>query len=373
VLGYRSGYEKAPERSGVTTYDPRRAAAGVNLVVSGHRPEATLMDMHGRVLHRWSSEAPASYGVPPQRNFWRRVELLDGGQLLAIFDPYGMIKLDKDSRLLWATDASDHIHHDLFVGADGLIHTLGRRYGKRPDLHERLTFAQDTIVVLDPAGRPLRRNAILDAFENSPFAAEMKQRIRASTAGVTGEVWEDFHANTIEVLDGSLAERSPVLKRGNIVSCTPHNNAVFIIDPDAVAVVWNWFGPWQRIHEPQITDRGRLLLFHNDGYHANRAAASQVLEYDLLTRQLVWAYQGRSEAPATRFFSGTSSTVRRLPNGNTLIVVTESGRAIEVTPDQDVVWEFFNPERAGEQRELIASLFQLERIPPARVQAWLGP
>ena len=92
----------------------------------------------------------------------------------------------------------------------------------------------------------------------------------------------------------------------------------------------------------------------------------------MLDRRLVWAYAGRDDTPATRFFSGTSSTVQRLPNGNTLIVVTESGRAIEVTAERDVVWEFFNPERAGERRELIASLFQLQRIPRARVDGWLG-
>jgi hypothetical protein len=55
---------------------------------------------------------------------------------------------------------------------------------------------------------------------------------------------------------------------------------------------------------------------------------------------------------------------RRLPNGNTLIVESQAGRAIEVTPDQEIVWEFVHPHRAGPQDELIAQLFDVVRLPP---------
>ncbi len=370
ALGYLAGYRRAPERSGVTAYDPERAQPGYNLWVSGHAPYAALADLRGRVLHAWSIEPPPGYPVPPERRFWRRVQLLDDGALLAIFDPFGMVKLDRDSNLIWATDPAARLHHDLFVAADGTIHTLGKRERKIPDLHPRLTFGEDMVVTLGPDGTIRRRVSILEAFESSPWAEEIKASIRKSAALAPGDVWEDFHANTIEVLDGSLAPLSPVFAAGNVVSASPGHNNVFILDPDAPAVVWNWFGPWRRIHEPQILAGGRLLLFHNNGHQ--EGALSQALEYDLLSRRPTWSYDGRADDPATRFFSGTSSTVERLANGNTLIVVTESGRAIEVTPDGTVVWEFFNPERAGADGDLIASLFQLQRVPRERVEPWLG-
>ncbi len=65
-----------------------------------------------------------------------------------------------------------------------------------------------------------------------------------------------------------------------------------------------------------------------------------------------------------RFFSELCGTCQRLPNGNTLITESTRGRAFEVTPDKEIVWEFFNPHRAGENDELIATLFELIRIPP---------
>jgi hypothetical protein len=369
---YLAGYRPPTGPSGVLMHDAASAQPGYNLLVSGHAPYAALMDNDGEVVHEWTLDPPAGYRVPPQRRFWRRVLLLDDGELLAIFDPFGIVKLAADSALLWAMSPDVHAHHDLVVTDEGLIYVLGKRYRKIPELHERLTFGEDLVVVIDPADGTTRHSfSILEAFENSPYGAEMKERIRVSAATAPGNGWEDFHANTIDVFDGSLAHMSPLFKAGNVISCSPAHNNVFIIDPEAGAVVWNWFGPWRRIHESRVLPGGRLLLFHNNGYQPDGSARSQALEYDLLSRSLLWSYEGTPADPASHFFSGTSSTVERLPNGNTLIVVTESGRAIEVTPEHRVVWEFFNPQRAGDHDELIASLFQLQRIPAHRVDPWL--
>jgi len=309
----------------VTIHDEELAFPGYNLVVSGHAPEAWLMDMGGRVVHRWKREAPVEYGVQPQRNFWRRVELLESGELLAIFDPYGMLKLDRESRSIWATPSTDHIHHDLSATADGLIYTLGKRHRKIPELDDRLTFGEDLILVLDPDGRVIDRLSILEAFMRSPFGDEILDGIRAGLVHATGDAWEDFHANTIQVLDGSLERLGPAFEAGNVVSCSPHVDNVFIVDLETRSVVWNWSGPWRRIHEPQVLPTGTLVLFHNNGLEPALSSFSEVVEYDLLEREQTWIYDGRPRPNHEGFFSGTSSTVERLPNGNTLIVVTEAG------------------------------------------------
>ena len=77
------------------------------------------MDMEGNHLHKWKRDV---YSVwhdykPPNgsRNHevWRRVHLLENGDLLAIFEGIGIIKIDKNSKLLWASP--NKAHHDLFV------------------------------------------------------------------------------------------------------------------------------------------------------------------------------------------------------------------------------------------------------------------
>ena len=82
---------------------------------------------------------------------------------------------------------------------------------------------------------------------------------------------------------------------------------------------------------------------------------------------LDWTYEG---TPKERFFTKGSGVAQRLPNQNTLITETDYGRAFEVTPEGEIVWQFFNPFRAGPGNTRVASLFALVRVPPEYVR-WL--
>ena len=81
-----------------------------------------------------------------------------------------------------------------------------------------------------------------------------------------------------------------------------------------------------------------------------------------------WAYRGSPSAP---FYSKTCGTAYRLANGNTLINESDGGRAFELSPENEIVWEFFNPHRGGESLQYIACLFDLVRVEAAEVDAWL--
>jgi hypothetical protein len=59
------------------------------------------------------------------------------------------------------------------------------------------------------------------------------------------------------------------------------------------------------------------------------------------------------------------SAQERLANGNTLITESEGGRLFEVTPEGEIVWEYLNPVRGGEDGELIAVVSWGQRIDPA--------
>ena len=117
-------------------------------------------------------------------------------------------------------------------------------------------------------------------------------------------------------------------------------------------------------HAPVYTQNGDLLLFDNRG----RPQSSSVLELDPASLETVWRYRGSAEAP---FFSATCGAVERLAHGNTLITESDAGRAFELAPDGEIVWEFYNPHRAGEQDELIATLFEMVRLPADFPVGWV--
>jgi hypothetical protein len=117
-------------------------------------------------------------------------------------------------------------------------------------------------------------------------------------------------------------------------------------------------------HDPIPLENGHLMVFDNRGYRQK----SRVLEIDPFKRVIVWQYVGSSEAP---FYSKTCGTNQRLPNGNTLITESDNGRAFEVTREGEIVWEFYNPFRAGEQSQFIATLFEMRRVGKEQMD-WLN-
>ena len=136
ALGYVQGSVKATGTGGVSTYDPQKSFEGLNLYLSGHAPSAILMDMEGNHLHTWHYPFEKAWNDYPgpenedHRFFWRRVHLYENGDLLAIFEGLGMIKLDRNSNLLWTSGFMQH--HDLDVHENGDIYVLTRMGAAHP-------------------------------------------------------------------------------------------------------------------------------------------------------------------------------------------------------------------------------------------------
>ncbi|HEY4563431.1 MAG TPA: arylsulfotransferase family protein [Thermoanaerobaculia bacterium] len=353
AIPYLQGYRPAEDHPVVVESDPRAAYDGLNLYVSGHAAEAVLMDMHGRTLHRWRYPLRRLWpdlAKDPEMaklEYWRRAYLYPNGDLLAIYEGLGLVKLDARSRVLWAHRGGTH--HDLCVTGDGTIYTLDREGKIIPRISPRQGVLEDFVTVLDPGGKVLRKISILQAFERSSYAGLLKRM------APEGDI---FHTNTLEVLDGRWASRDPAFRKGNLLISVHRLDTIAVLDPERRTIVWARTGEWRRQHQPTFVDGGRLLLFDNTGAGPER---SRVLELEPLTGKVVWRYGG---APGEDLFSKTLGSCQRLPNGNTLITESENGRALEVTRDGRVVWEFYNPHRAGEHGELVAVLFEVVRLPP---------
>jgi outer membrane protein assembly factor BamB len=209
---------------------------------------------------------------------------------------------------------------------------------------------EDFATLLDPQGRVLRRISILESFERSRWASLLS---RIPQGG--GDI---FHTNTVEVLDGRFAARNPAFRKGNLLISVLKLDTLAVLDPDRAEIVWALTGSWRRQHQPTFLADGRMLLFDNTGPGHDR---SRVIELDPLSGEILWQFGG---TPEVDFFSKTLGSCERLANGNTLITESENGRAFEVTRDGRIVWELNNPYRAGEKGELVAVLFEVQRLPP---------
>jgi hypothetical protein len=357
-IGYLSG-STAPRGTGITLNDTARASTGINLYTSGHEPVAILMDMEGRELHRWKFEfrdafPDSIWADHANTEWWRRAYLYPNGDLLAIVEGFGLLKIDKHSQLLWASPV--HAHHDLDVRPNGDIYVLTREASVIERVNPKDPVLEDFITVLGPDGSEKRKVSLLAAFEGSDF--ENLYRAQNRTHG------DLFHTNSLEVLDDRLAKRLPAFQAGRVLTSMNNLSVIAVVDLDLGRVEWAIKGGNRGQHDPKILDDGHLLLFDN----RSTPGSSQVLEFDLVKGRPVWQYRGSKARP---FFSKHLGTAQRLPNGNTLITESNSGRAFEVDRSKEIVWEFFNPHRAGENDRYIATIFELLRLPPDFPLDWI--
>jgi hypothetical protein len=358
-IGYLTGSAPAGERSGVTVHDDARVAPGLNLVVSGHRPWAALMDMDGSVVHEWQLDFRTAWPgreVSPDitgDEYWRRVLLLDDGGIVAIYEGLGIVRLGRDSELIWAREGG--YHHDLERTPDGGFCVLDREARLVPRISKRHPVLEDFVAYLDANGNVVRRFSLLEAFEQSSFESML-----------VGMDWggDIFHTNTLELLDGRLAAKSPAFRAGNLLISVLMLDTIAVVDTDKETVVWALTGMWRQQHQPTILPNGRMLLFDNKA----GTEVSEVMELDPFSQAVAWSYRG---SPARPFYSETCGSNQRLPNGNTLITESDNGRAFEVTPEGTVVWEYINPNHAGPDGEYVATLFEVVRLPSEKRPGWM--
>jgi hypothetical protein len=359
-----SGTPDGKMRDGVTVDEPGKTYDGYTLFTTTQGARARLLDMRGKVVHEWELSFRKAWPQAPhvpdplddEQIHWFRCHLFPNGDLLAVYHAdgdtpygYGLVKLDKDSKLLWAY--AGHAHHDLDVDEDGTIYTLGQKLASTaPDGLEdlRAPYIADSLAVLSPEGRELQNVPIAECFRDSAyrnlFSASLAEREAPVDRGdlnpspVYGGPLEakgdHVHVNSVKVLRQAHARKFPLFRAGQVLISLRNLHIIAVLDLHERTVVWASRGMWRFQHDPEFLDNGHLLLFDNLG----STRSCRVVEYDPVTQAVPWVYAGENSTPFHALFRGMK---QRLPKGNTLVVDPDNGRILEVTAGKELVWECF--------------------------------
>jgi hypothetical protein len=358
----------------VRVYKTDKIYDGFTLYTTTEGTWATLIDMRGETVHRWELPFSKAWPRPPHIRFpvsddkisWFGCHLYPNGDLLAIYvcdldTPYGygLVKLDKDSKLIWAYPG--RVHHDVDVAEDGTLYTLSQKLERKPPAGMEFLpspYIADSLVVLSPDGGELKNIPILDLFRNSPYALMVSligKELAPSSQTPADELspppitiappgspsslfskGDYIHANSVRVLSRSLAPKFPLFKAGQVLLSLRNLDLLAVVDVQAGSVVWAARGIWRLQHDPEFLGNGHLLLYDNSG----SSKGCRILEYDPVTQAVPWAYENENATPFAAEYRGMK---QRLPNGNTLIVDPDHLRMFEVTPGKELVWENFCP------------------------------
>ncbi len=161
----------------------------------------------------------------------------------------------------------------------------------------------------------------------------------------------------------------------NIIIDSRTSNILAIVDRKTDKIVWQvgprydtspqlkklgWIiGPHNVHMIPKgLPGAGNILVFDNGGAFGYGKGSpnsrwlahrdySRTIEFDPITLEIVWEFSGPARGmeyhDRIREYSPYQSGAQRLPNGNTLIAYSTTGRAIEVTRDLEIVWEYITP------------------------------
>lgn len=350
-------------KTGVTFDMPAYNVRGYTLFTPNGSSSSYLIDMSGRIVHRWDLGAFTA--------FYAR--LLPSGNLLALTNPVGAARpelppgaiptfeqglrlhggnatalqeFDWDGNIVWKYE-NPAIHHDFVRLPNGntllplsveLPEAFARqvRGGIRNPGRQRPMHADD-ILEIDPAGNEVRRHhlwQLLDPRRDPICPVEHR-----------GE-WT--HLNGLAVTP-----------EGNIYFSCRENSRVGLID-GATGELIAKFSLTNHQHNPTVLPNGNFQLFDN-GHHAQGTSRSRVIEVNPRSGSIVWEYVG---SPPQQFYSSHISGAERLPGDNVLVCEGGSGRLFEITRRGQVVWEFINPFTVMQRGQVSVSVFRAHRYLP---------
>ncbi len=328
--------------SGVLIHHRDRTWPGWNLVTVQMLARADLLDMDGRVIRSWSMDGGGR---------WERARLLpDGGIAVIGVDPVQVpwipdsaryiARYDSGGALLWKKQVN--AHHDIVPSNPDRFLALTYRRRQVPAIHAEIDVRDDQIMVLEGDGTVSGEISLLDAIGSRPDVFRL-QGTGPNRMG--GRPWIDlFHTNSLML--------SPDHQR--LLLCFRHQDRIAIIDLPRREAVWSWGdGILSGPHDAQWLDNGHILVFDN----GLARGWSRVLELDPEPGEIVWEYGDRDR---NFFFTLSKGSAQRLPNGNTLIADSDNGRAFEVTPEGETVWEYATPHRVEDGRR--AAIVRIRRI-----------
>lgn len=338
--------------------DAGKAHEGYTLITLGVMPYPALIDMDGKVIHRWDIKSHEVWGgvscsnvVKVATHFVDTAELLPDGTIYAQYgelgSPYGcgIIKADKDANVIWSYRGS--VHHDFTIDDKNQIYTLEQKTLTAPiDGYEGLSYplmADQIVAISAEDGKFIRRIDLLDAFKGTP------QEMLLFTNPPAGDDKYDFmHTNSIDILEESIAAKFPMFKAGDILISMRASGILAVIRPaekgDGGKVVWAVRGWWSYQHDAHFLPTGEIMFLDNQGQVDGDVKYSRVVKIDPATSQPTWAYIGNKE---NQFTTEKVGRIQLLPSGHILVTESQHSRIFEITPDGKMVWLYKYTNRGG--------------------------
>jgi hypothetical protein len=382
-----------------TLYDPAKAWNGYTVLSPLNTQAVIVIDMNGNVVKQWDGFVNSAGG--PARVFPNGVVMAANGSNAPRQESLELVQRDFEGKVLWRFDHNEQIqtrggatvwaarqHHDwqredfpagyyapgVTPGRDvSSTLILTHKNHTRPSV-STVSLEDDRLIEVSPKGDIVWEwvaSDHIDEFGLNPAARKVIMAAPGTNAARGSFDWLHINSATYVGPNHWFDSGDQRFAPNNVIISSRQASFLAIIGRDG-KIVWR-LGPdfseskelrairqiigqhHAHIIPKGLPGAGNLLVFDNggasgygfanpnapDGANSFARANSRVLEINPVTLELVWSYNG------PRFYSSNISGAQRLVNGNTLITEGASGRLLEVTRDNKIVWEYIYPVFSG--------------------------
>lgn len=264
------------------------------------------------------------------------------GSVIFSFESCGMAKLDRCGNVEWST-APDVTHHSPTLAENGDILIAGGALvepgsGGHPVVFPfREAYWEDLIFRYTPDGERIQSVPMTEMFLENGLLAFL-----TATSDHSQFISGEPHMNEVSELPSWLAPDFPMFEAGDLLLSMRDLNAIFVTDASGTEVKWWQVGPWLRQHDPDFQPGGTITVFDNhtdNTLEGSRFGGSRIYEIDVASGKTRVLYGGREDQ---HFYTPERGTHQVLPDGSIMVTEAMAGRAFQVTPDGEIVWEYVN-------------------------------
>jgi hypothetical protein len=345
-----------------------QAFQGLNLVTkvaAGQEISAEIIDMDGRQLHTWNIDWfriwPNPDHIPKEKvpkskpgTHIHGVSVLENGDLVFNFERLGLVRLDRDSNVVWRLPYQTH--HSLYVHDDGNLWVCGQKRHTEPDArfpHRLPPFDEFTFLEVTPEGRIAEEWSVADILhENGLDGLLYLGSLDNDSTQVRGDL---LHLNDVEPFPDSMEE--DFFERGDILVSLRNINTVFVFNRRSRKIKFICTGWFVRQHDPDFIDGNRFSVFDNNNIAPeDYGHQSRIIIVSARTGASQTYFEGSRSSP---FYTDIMGKHQWLPNGNLLITESRQGRAFEINRRGKVVWEYVNYVDQG----IVGLVDEVQRLP----------
>ena len=295
---------------------------------------AILIDQKGNLIHRWlvnEKNLPWELNAAELNNMPLGFTILSDGSIIGLFNRGAAIqRIDWCSERMWSTKGN--FNHSVEYDGKGALWVVGP--------HTNSGISKLNVYT----GKLLKTITFDEIIEANPDTDLLTNRQKPDNMRWFKDPW---HPNDVEPLTPVMANVFPQFNEGDLLISLRSLNLIFILRPETRKILW-WRSGFVRLqHDPDWQLDGSITVFDNN----RRRGHSRIKKIDPATYNFGTVTKNFKEG----FYSKTAGNHQVLPSGNILVASTHQGRAVEITPEGKVAFEFVNHFNKQKREVLVVS------------------